>query len=100
MCSAETFLGTGCRHRAAAAARPGTVKVVLRDVPPGTSAVQAIHDENGNRELDHGAFGPPREGMGFSRDAPMRMGPPKFSDAAVEVPEVGGTLRLSMRYFR
>ena len=71
----------------------------LGGVPPGSYAVQAIHDENDNGELDRNLIGRPREGMAISRDPPMRMGPPRFSDAVVEISEGGGSVTLHMKYF-
>ncbi|MFD2135032.1 DUF2141 domain-containing protein [Novosphingobium resinovorum] len=53
-------------------------------VPQGRYAVSLIHDENGNGKLDTRLM-IPREGYGFSRDAPVRMGPPKFAQAAFDV---------------
>ena len=74
--------------------------MTLSGVPAGVYAVQAIHDENDNLELDLGFARRPLEGMGFSRDAPMRFGPPRFADAAIELRDPGGTLSLKMRYFQ
>ena len=45
------------------------------DVPPGTYAIALLHDENGNGRADR-VLMVPREGFGFSRNAPVRMGPP------------------------
>lgn len=99
MCGPSTFLGRSCEATGSAAARAGTTEVVIRDVPPGVYAVQAVHDENGNADLDRNRFGVPVEGLGFSRNAPLRLGPPRFGDAAVEVPRRGGVLSFAMRYF-
>lgn len=63
-------------------------------VPAGRYAVSVIHDENGNGKLDTRLM-IPREGYGFSRDAPVRMGPPKFAAAAFAVE--GETVRLAIR---
>jgi uncharacterized protein (DUF2141 family) len=63
-------------------------------VPAGRYAVSVIHDENANGKLDT-RLGIPREGYGFSRDAAVRMGPPKFESAAVAVE--GETVRLTIR---
>lgn len=49
--------------------------------------------------LDRKWFGRPAEGLGFSRDAPMRFGPPRYRDAVIEVPSAGRELSLTMRYF-
>jgi uncharacterized protein (DUF2141 family) len=63
-------------------------------VPAGRYAVSVIHDENSNGKLDTRLM-IPREGYGFSRDAAVRMGPPKFDSAAVAVE--GETVRLAIR---
>ena len=99
VCSAEAFLGPHCQHRGRAKARTGTAEVTVGEVRPGSYAVQAFHDENDNLELDRNLLGMPREGVGFSGDPPMRMGPPRFSDAAVEIGGDGASVTLSMRYF-
>jgi uncharacterized protein (DUF2141 family) len=99
VCDRATFLQPSCAYHGRAPARPGAVVVLVTGVPPGTYAVQAYHDENDNGRLDRSFFGLPTEGMGFSRDAPMRFGPPDFADAAVVVPAVGGALSLALRYF-
>ncbi len=66
-------------------------------LPPGQYALAVIHDENGNGRLDTFA-GIPREGYGFSRNAPVRFGPPRFDAARFTLtgPEV--TERVAMRY--
>lgn len=97
VCTQEEFLRPFCRHVGRAPAREGVVTVT--DVPPGRYAVQAVHDENGNGQFDRRGLWP-LEGMGFSRDAPMRMGPPRFEDAAFDLTEAGAVLRLTMRYFQ
>ena len=96
LCTAETFTRRGCAITGRA---PAGEAVVLRDVPAGDYAVQAVHDENANGDLDRGLL-LPTEGIGFSRDAPMRRGPPRYDDAAVRIGPAGGTLSLTMRYFR
>jgi uncharacterized protein (DUF2141 family) len=97
VCSEDEFLQPACTHFGSAPA--GTGVVTVADVPPGTYAVQVVHDENDNRTLDRPGF-LPTEGMGFSRDAPMRFGPPRWADAAFELAEPGATVRLTMRYFQ
>lgn len=96
VCTEATFTKETCAIRGrAAAGRP----VLLADVPPGRYAVQAIHDENGDGDLNRRFF-LPMEGIGFSRDAPMRRGPPRFEEAAVTVGADSEQLVLTMRYFQ
>ncbi len=66
-------------------------------VAPGRYALSLIHDENGNGKLDK-ALIIPREGFGFSRDAPVRMGPPRFEAAAFTVGPGTTQITVRMRY--
>jgi uncharacterized protein (DUF2141 family) len=96
VCPEDTFTRPDCPHFGVAPATEG--RVTVRDVPPGVYAVQVFHDENGNGDLDRRGFRP-FEGLGFSNDAPMRMGPPRFRDAAVRVTG-DGRLTVNMRYYQ
>ncbi|MDX5950255.1 DUF2141 domain-containing protein, partial [Azospirillum brasilense] len=64
----------------------------------GTYAVQSFHDENQNLELDRNFLGLPKEGVGFSNDAPMRFGPPRYADATLTVTEPITRTTLTLRY--
>lgn len=72
--------------------------IVFDELPHGTYAVSAYHDENGNGEFDRNVFGLPLEGYGFSRDAPVLFGPPDFADAAVELRDDKRTIVVTIRY--
>jgi uncharacterized protein (DUF2141 family) len=99
VCTPETFLRRGCPYTGRAPAVTGEAQVVVRNIEPGVYAVQAFHDENDNLDLDRNFLGWPKEGMGFSNDAPMRFGPPTFEDAAIEIDAAGASTRLRLRYF-
>jgi uncharacterized protein (DUF2141 family) len=62
----------------------------------GHYALALVHDENGNGRMDT-FLGMPREGFGFSRDAPVRFGPPRFEDARFTL-EGSQTLVVTIRY--
>ena len=100
VCTPDTFLGTECPHIARAPATPGAVQVVVPGVEPGVYAVQVYHDANDNRDVDRNFLGVPLEGVGFSRDAEMRFGPPAFADAAIEVSGERAATDLTLRYFK
>jgi uncharacterized protein (DUF2141 family) len=68
-------------------------------VKPGNYAVALLHDENNNGKADRAAGMMPKEGYGFSRDAPVRMAPPKFRDAVFEQGEGAQRMTIKMRYF-
>lgn len=66
-------------------------------VAPGRYAIALLHDENGNGKADR-ALMMPTEGFGFSRDAKVRMGPPKFEEAAFDVRPGTAVQTIRMRY--
>lgn len=67
-------------------------------VVPGDYALVVLHDENGNRKVDK-MLGIPREGVGFSRNPVLLVGPPSF--AAVRFAVTGGHVSqmVKLRYF-
>ena len=71
--------------------------ITFRGVAPGRYAIAVFHDENGNGKMDK-ALLIPKEGFGFSRDAPVRMGPPPFSAAAFDVADKDVRQSIKMRY--
>ena len=79
-------------------ARAVAQTVVFTGLKPGRYAVAMHHDENRNKEMDTYCFGLPKEGYGFSRDAPVFFGPPDFEQAAVTVPAKGLQISLEVRY--
>ena len=72
--------------------------VTFRGVKPGRYAIALLHDENANDKADTVLGMMPKEGFGFSRDAPVRMGPPKFDHAAFEVGSTPVRQTIRMRY--
>jgi len=70
-------------------AKLGTVNVNVASVSPRSYAIQAYHDENDNLTVDRNFLGIPNEAIGFSNNAPVRFGPPRFDDAEVIVPPEG-----------
>ena len=91
-----------CRHDASArklaVPAPSASSLRFAAVAPGTYAVALLHDENGNGKADM-VLMLPREGYGFSRDAAVRMGPPRFAAAAFTVADRPVTMPIKMRYF-
>ncbi|WP_353230690.1 DUF2141 domain-containing protein [Novosphingobium sp.] len=71
--------------------------LVFRHVPAGTYAVSLFHDANANNKLDT-FMGIPSEGFGFSRDAPVKMAPPKFAAAQFAVGAADVTTAITVRY--
>ena len=97
VCSERNFLKEHCEYNGKVKAVQGAVSVTL-EVPPGVWAVQAYHDEDQNGEVTLNALGIPKEGLGFSNDAPFRFTAPSWRDAEFRVGPQGGQIRLNLRY--
>lgn len=85
-------------HRVVVAAGE-TIEIRFTGVKPGRYAIALLHDENNNGKADRAAGMMPKEGYGFSRDAPVRMSPPKFRDAVFDHGEASQGMTIKMRYF-
>ncbi|MEM8822097.1 MAG: DUF2141 domain-containing protein [Pseudomonadota bacterium] len=96
ICPETSFTDPSCPWVGSAPASENMVTV--RGVPDGIYAVQAFHDEDGDGDLDRRGFRP-SEGLGFSNDARIRFGPPKFEEAAIRI-QGDGRLTINMRYFQ
>ena len=66
-------------------------------LPRGDYAIAVIHDENNNAKLDTFA-GIPKEGFGFSRNPPIRFGPPRFTAARFTLDSDAEMQQVTMRY--
>lgn len=99
ICPQNRFLEDTCAWHGEATARAGTTMVTVPNVPAGQYAVQAFHDENANGEVDRAMFGIPREGVGFSRNARIGLGPPKWRDAYFVHQGHAEVLNFNLRYF-
>lgn len=75
-----------------------TVTFRFKNVKPGRYAIAMLHDENDNGKADRALMMMPKEGYGFSRDAKVRMGPPKFKSAAFDVGTADQAQTIKMRY--
>ena len=98
VCLAEEFL-QDCYHSGAEPAALGATTVLVPDLPPGVYAVQAYQDENDNHKVDRNGLGLPKEGIGFSNDAPIRLSPPSFRAASFNYTGGDHTIRLRLRHF-
>ena len=76
-----------------------TVTIRFSGVKPGDYAIALLHDENNNGKADRTLGMIPKEGYGFSRDAKVSFGPPKFGDAVFTHGSGRRALKITMRYF-
>lgn len=78
-----------------APARDSSARFAFRDVAPGTYAVAAFQDANGDGRLDRTGLGLPLEPYGFSGEVGRRARP-DFAHAAFALREPGTTVRVRL----
>src|ERR1700720_1868049 len=74
--------GNQCDAEKKVRASPGPITVTFDNLPPGTYAVGAYHDENANNHLDTNLLGLPIEGYALSNGVRAVFSKPKFIEAA------------------
>lgn len=79
-------------------ASTGAITVTFDNLPPGTYAVGAFHDENANDHLDTNVLGLPTEGYALSNGVRAVMAKPTFQQAAFSVGEGDKPVALHIRY--
>jgi uncharacterized protein (DUF2141 family) len=77
-------------------AAQGEVKLHFKDLAPGTYAVQVMHDENGNGQIDTNFLGIPVEGYGFSNN-PNVMRKAHYDEARFEVGVDPASITIRLR---
>lgn len=81
------------KQRAPAAG--GAVTFLFKDVPYGTYAVAAFHDQNANDVLDRNAIGVPKEHWGVSGKRPF-FGTPDYGESALTLNTPRQTLTINL----
>jgi uncharacterized protein (DUF2141 family) len=68
------------------------------NLPAGTYAVVVYHDANSDGDFNRNLAGLPKEGFGFSNDAPTRLGLPPLDEVRFRFTPGDPPIRVSMRY--
>ena len=71
--------------------------VTFENLKPGSYAVAAFHDVNGEGKLNRNLLGIPT-GFGFSQNPQIVTGPPKFGDSVVFVAGLETDIQIQLRY--
>ena len=79
-------------------ASTGPITVTFDNLPAGTYAVGAFHDENANDHLDTNFLGLPTEGYALSNGVRAVMAKPTFQQAAFTVGNGDKPVSLHIRY--
>ncbi len=96
LCSEAEFMADGgCSHQKISNA-VARAEFVFEGVEPGRYAAMVWRDPDGDGEMPRNFIGIPREPVALSNDPRAWFGPPKFKDAAVDVPEGASTIRLQV----
>ena len=98
--SADAYSGKGSPVRAVRIdldQQQDDVKAVFEGLIPGTYAMRAFHDVNGDGQLNQNAFGAPIEPFAFSANAVVRFGPPTFDAAALTLNKGANSDTLDFR---
>ncbi|NOR33337.1 MAG: DUF2141 domain-containing protein [Bacteroidales bacterium] len=77
--------------------KDGVFIVQVPDLPYGTLAVSVLDDENSNLKMDM-TLGIPREGYGFSNDAPVRLSPPKYDASSFQFTRSNQQISIRLKY--
>lgn len=69
---------------------------IIEHVEPGSYAIAAFLDQNGNAKLDRNLFGVPTEAYGFSNNVRGKIGPPEYQACLIQVPS-SSALEIRLR---
>lgn len=74
-----------------------TVKVAFENILPGTYAIAAFFDQNGNGIMDTNFFGIPKEKYGFSNNVRPMMRAATFKEASFKVTGKENTISIKLK---
>jgi uncharacterized protein (DUF2141 family) len=95
---AKFLHGNQCDAQRRVRASTAPITVVFDNLPPGTYAVGAFHDENANDHLDTNVIGLPVEGYALSNGVRAVFAKPEFQQAAFTVGAADKPIALHIRY--
>jgi uncharacterized protein (DUF2141 family) len=75
----------------------GTVSISFENMTPGTYAIAAFLDENGNGKMDTNFLGFPKEKYGFSNNARPMMRAATFKEASFAVSNKENTINIKLK---
>ncbi|SOD17606.1 DUF2141 domain-containing protein [Nitrosomonas ureae] len=87
----------GRKRKVRTPAEEGSQQVCINLEQPGTYAVAAYHDLDGNRKLKRQWNLLPREPFGLSNNPEQHMGFPKFSDSAFTATGLGADIVINLK---
>lgn len=76
----------------------GGLTAIFMDLPFGTYAISALHDENRNGKMDSNAFGAPKEGWAVSNDVVTHLRAPSFAQASFQISAAERSISIALHY--
>jgi len=73
-------------------------EVTFKNLPQGTFAVSALHDENGNGKMDKNFVGMPKEGYGASNNPKKKKRAPTFDEAKFSLNSSEQAIEITLIY--
>jgi len=95
--SADTFLGPDPLQGMRIEVKDGVAEFDFKGLTSGEYAITLFHDVDADGKMAKNAFGIPTEPYGFSNDAPIRFGPPKWEAAHFTVSAKTTTQTISLK---
>lgn len=93
----KDFSLKGCPYHEIVPAQQGLVTGTFSDIPPGSYAVVAFHDENSNQDLDR-QMGIPKEAYAISKEGGGRM-IPSFPDSVLKIGPGTNAVAIRLKRF-
>jgi uncharacterized protein (DUF2141 family) len=75
-----------------------SARAVVPDLPAGTYAIAAFHDNNNSGKLETNLFGMPTKGYGFSNNPKPKLRAARYDEARFELPDGGATVEIQLTY--
>ena len=96
--SREIYKKNGKSYRYASAPINSNQAVcVFSELPPGEYAIRLYHDVHENNKLDFNFLGMPKEKFGFSNNAKVRFGPPKYDKVKFALEAEEKTINITLQ---
>lgn len=91
--------GNGAVQRQVVPISGGTATITFNNIPYGTYAFKAFHDEDMSGRFYTGMFGIPKVGVAFSNNVSIRQGPASFGQASFALNQSYTNLVLTAQRF-
>jgi uncharacterized protein (DUF2141 family) len=75
-----------------------TMRIRFEQLTSGTYAIAAMHDENGDEQMNFNLLGMPKEGYCFSNNVRPKLRRPHWDEAKFEVGKQDTLIRIEMKY--